>query len=56
MPDEWVLIAAKREWVPEWLYRIFCIKLPFFGQPSLIFPFKQFLHERVNDKESSTTE
>lgn len=42
--SNWHLVALKREQVPNWLYRIFCIRLPVVGQVSLIFPFRQILH------------
>lgn len=44
MPDQWELVAVKREWIPEWVYRLFCVRWPIFGQLSLTFPFKQILH------------
>lgn len=48
--DEYVLVAEKKTWIPDWLYKVFCVNLPFFGQPSLIFPFKQLLHKAVTDE------
>lgn len=54
--DEYVLVARKREWIPELVYRIFCVNLPFFGQPSLIFPFKQLLHREAEVIDAETEE
>lgn len=50
--DEWQLVAVKRDRVPNWLYRVFCFRLPFFGQPSLIQPFRFLLHRELTSAES----
>lgn len=45
---EYGLVAVKRDWCPEWLFRILCnIGLPWFGQLILYPPFSWIIFRRV---------
>lgn len=47
MNHQYDLIAIKRRYVPNWLYWLFCRRLPFFGQPALIQPFRWLLNRKA---------
>jgi len=43
--DEWVMVAVKRDWVPEWLYRLYSYL------PSWLQPFQWIFNRKVNNNE-----
>jgi hypothetical protein len=48
--ENYSLVAVKRQWVPEWLWKCFCIRFPFFGGLGVIQPFRFFLTTPVKPK------
>jgi len=46
MSESYHLVQIKRPWIPEWLYRLACIRLPFFGYIALIQPIRWALHNK----------
>lgn len=46
MHEDYTLVARKRDWVPEWLWQVFCLRLPFFGGLGAIQPFMLILTEK----------
>lgn len=53
MDEEYTLVAIKRKWVPEWLWRCFCVPIPFFGGLGAIQPFKLPLTTPVRDEDEA---
>jgi hypothetical protein len=51
--ESYTLVARKRTWVPEWLWKVFCIRLPVFGGLGVIQPFRLILTEKVKPKAKS---
>jgi hypothetical protein len=41
--DQWQLVAVKREWVPEWLYRLYSYLPPWLE------PFRTIFNKRVDE-------
>ena len=46
-PDGWGLVRVKREWVPGWLWRCFCVG-PKSWRLVLLSPFKELLTKRAS--------
>ena len=43
MDEEYSLVAVTRSWVPNWLWKFFCIRFPLIGGLGVIQPFRWIL-------------
>jgi hypothetical protein len=50
MDEEYSLVARTRTWVPDWLWKFFCIRFPLVGGLGVIQPFRWILTTPVKPK------
>lgn len=53
MQEEYTLVAVTRKWVPDWLWKFFCVRFPLIGGLGVIQPFRWILTTPVKPQHSS---